>query len=427
MILAIFISACILMVLCVLKFPTVKIKKKEIDTYWIPPLAGAILALIISGENRGEILSGLIADTSVNPVKILVLFISMTGLSIFLDETGFFSYVAGETVKRANCSQKRIFFYLYITVSVLTVFTSNDIIILTFTPFICCFAKRMRINPMPYLFAEFAGANTWSIFLIIGNPTNIYLASLGGIGFAEYIKLMWLPAVVAGLTAFAVTFLMFRKDLEKPMSPKEFEFSRIKDKVLLGTGLFFLSVCIILLAVSSYISLEMWIITLGIMALEFITVLIYCAFKRRRPKELVRCLKRMTYLLIPFVLSMFILVEALSGKNVTAIMGQALNSLGHSGIVYGFASALMANFVNNIPMSVLFESVISSSGAGREALLGAIVGSNIGALITPVGALAGIMWSGILKSYEVKFSVTDFIKYGGTIALFSLIFSTIIL
>ena len=77
-------------------------------------------------------------------------------------------------------------FSLRSLVSVLTVFTSNDIIVLTFTPFICHFAKSARIDPLPYLVSEFVAANTWSMALIIGNPTNIYLMSGTGISFLSY-------------------------------------------------------------------------------------------------------------------------------------------------------------------------------------------------------------------------------------------------
>lgn len=90
--------------------------------------------------------------------------------------------------KKAGASQKKLFFLLYIVTSVLTVFTSNDVIILTFTPFICYFAKNCEIDPVPYIVTEFVAANTWSMLFIIGNPTNIYLATTYGVGFAEYLK-----------------------------------------------------------------------------------------------------------------------------------------------------------------------------------------------------------------------------------------------
>ena len=54
---------------------------------------------------------------------------------------------------------------------------------------------------MPYLVGEFVAANTWSMMLVIGNPTNIYLASACGIEFGEYVSVMWLPTLLAGLVA----------------------------------------------------------------------------------------------------------------------------------------------------------------------------------------------------------------------------------
>ena len=67
-----------------------------------------------------------------------------------------------------------------------------------------------------------------------------------------------------------------------------------------------------------------------------------------------------------------------------------------------------ANPVNNIPMSVLYRSVISAlpagTGNGTAALYAAVVGSNLGAFFTPMGALAGIMWTGQLRDHGVPFS-----------------------
>ena len=141
----------------------------------------------------------------------------MTALSVFLDEMGFFKYLATLATKKAKANQFSLFLTLYLLVSVLTVFTSNDIVILTFTPFICYFAKNTKINPVPYLVAEFAAANTWSMMLIIGNPTNVYIASAAGIDFISYLAVMALPTVVAGLCSLGVLYLLFRKSLKKPL------------------------------------------------------------------------------------------------------------------------------------------------------------------------------------------------------------------
>ena len=91
---------------------------------------------------------------------------------------------------------------------------------------------------------------------------------------------------------------------------------------------------------------------------------------------------------------MFIIVLALKECGVTSALNKLLITNSKTdGVTFGVLSALSANLLNNIPMSVLFESIIG--GDSVPALYGAIIGSNVGAFITPVGALAGIMWNKI--------------------------------
>jgi arsenical pump membrane protein len=82
---------CITMILAVLFKPQIKVKRFFIDTYWPIALMGALLLVVFKSISFKEIAQGLTADTAINPIKILVLFISMTVLSIFLDEVGFSS------------------------------------------------------------------------------------------------------------------------------------------------------------------------------------------------------------------------------------------------------------------------------------------------------------------------------------------------
>ena len=144
---------CLLMILSILFFPKVHIGHHNLDTYWPITLGGAAILLILGLADPRAILAALTADTAVNPAKILILFLSMTLLSVFLDELGFFRYLASYALRRARGGQVSLFLILYLLVSVLTVFTSNDVIILSFTPFICYFAKNAKISPMPYLAA----------------------------------------------------------------------------------------------------------------------------------------------------------------------------------------------------------------------------------------------------------------------------------
>lgn len=413
----VFLITCLFMVISVLFMPKIKIFNKKISTYWVVTTIGAIICVIFSDIKFTLILDSLLKDSAINPVKILVLFISMTVLSIFLDELGFFGYLANVTLKKAKTSQTKLFIYLYVAVSILTVFTSNDVIILSFTPFICYFCKNAKISPMPYLISEFVAANTLSMMLVIGNPTNIYLATSYGFGFLEYFKIMLIPTILSGITAFIVLYLLFRKKLSQKIEGEE-GYILISDKFSLIVGIAHLLVCTVLLAISSYVNLEMWLISLVAVISLFVWSIIINLIRGHKPYIVKNCILRAPYELIPFVLSMFIMIIVIEKSGITENIA---NIIGNDFTVfkYGIASFLSANVINNIPMSALFSSIISTVDASilKGAVFASVIGSNLGAFLTPIGALAGIMWNNILHNHGVKFSYLDFIKTGVIVSL----------
>ena len=253
--------------------------------------------------------------------------------------------------------------------------------------------------------------------LIIGNPTNVYLATANGISFIQYVSVMLLPTLMGGICAMLVLYLLFRKMLDQPLECTEDDF-KIQDKGALIIGVAHLASCTVLLVVSSYIGMEMWFITLCFAISLFVTYGIYSLIRKKKTDIVVKCLERAPWELIPFVISMFIFVMSFDKVNLTGTIEQLL---GGDQVVlrYGVVSFVVANLVNNIPMSVLFSSVVTSLDPQvlMEGVYASIVGSNIGAFFTPIGALAGIMWSGILKKNNVKMSFATYIKYGTIISV----------
>jgi len=351
----------------------------------------------------------------------------MTILSIFLDEVGFFQYLANAVLKKAKTSQFMLFAYLYITVSVLTIFTSNDIIVLTFTPFICYFAKNANISAIPYLVTQFVAANTWSLMLVIGNPTNIYLATSYGISFIEYTKVMLLPTIVAGVTAFFVLWFLFRKQLEKNIHPS-IEQIKIEDKPSLIIGLIHLGLCTLILVLSSYIDIEMWPVSFAFAISLFVCITISKLIQKKKLTLLSSCIKRAPWQLVPFVISMFIIVLSLDKYGITDNIAEFFGTENVT-YKYGLSSFFAANLINNIPMSVLYSSIAENlpSTLVDKGVYSAIIGSNIGAFLTPVGALAGIMWTSILKKHEIRYTFIDFVKYGAIISIPTILASLFVL
>ncbi len=404
----------LLIITSILFFPTIKIKNINLSTYWVIALIGALLLLIFREVALNELIMSFF-QSKIGPLQILILFISMTIISIFLDEVGFFKKLACIVTKKARGKQLTLFLYLYILTSVLTIFTSNDIIILTFTPFICYFAHHVKINPLPFLVGEFIAANTWSMMLIIGNPTNIYIASSFEIDFVSYFLKMFIPTLVTGILSMFLLLLIFKKQLVKPIESST-EDIEIKDQFLLVLGIIVLSITTILLAISSYIHLKMWLISLVMVIILLVIAGSYLLIKRKSLKILNCTLKKAPWTLIPFLLSMFTIIFALSKIGlITNFAKFFINH--HDNFTYGIISFLSCNVLNNIPMSVLFTDILVKSGASISNVYSVIAASNIGAYLTPLGALAGIMWMGLLKEQHIDFSFMRFVKYGVVLSL----------
>lgn len=421
-----FIVTIALMITAIVFKPTIKIGKISFQSFWAVALLGAIFALCSMQIDFSSLWNDLTSG-SMNPIKILILFISLSMISISLDELNFFNWLSSKALSKAKGNQYKIFFTLYFLVAALTVFTSNDIVILTFTPFIILFSKKAKINPLPYLICEFVNANTYSMLFSIGNPTNIYLASTQGITFLGYLEKMWLPTLLAGVSTLGLILLLFRKDLSKKIEDIEIEETKLNSVPLVIINLVILGITTVLLVIPNYIQLEMYLICLCSMLVLTIVLLIFSLVKKK-PAYILNAYKRLPYNLIPFILSMFILVLSLNENGATDYFVKGLNYLSVNKyatvFTYTISSTLFDNVINNIPMSVLYSSFLSSVNS-ELATFGTIIGSNIGAYLTPVGALAGIMWMSILKKHDVNFNFLSFVKYGILLVPVALVFSVL--
>jgi len=426
-IIIIFILSIIGMFVCILKYPKLKIINFQMDTFFICPLIGAIIILFIN-NNFSVFWNSITSNTSLNPLKILILFISISFISITLDESGFFKYISSLFVSKYKSSQFKLFTVLYILISILTVFTSNDIVILTFTPFILYLSKRGNINPIPYLVMEFVAGNTYSMMLEIGNPTNIYLSGGFNIPFLDYFIKMIVPTLVIGISSYFLLLLLFRKSLKEKINVFDLEISKINDKPLCIVSGSILAITTILLAISNYINLEMYIICSVSAGLLLLFLIIY-GLTNKKKETLINPVKRVPYSLIPFVLSMFILVIGLNSFNLFTNIGNEINKIDNKyleNIVYLISSTLSCNIINNIPMTLAYANILENTNHISN-IYSTIIGSNLGALLTPIGALAGIMWLRILKENDIKYSFLDFMKNGVIITGFTLSVSILML
>lgn len=415
----------------VFKHPIVRIpftrRHVHID-YGLAPLLGVFVLMVVGSINLDTISRGILGSDMVTPYAIIILIITLSYICVSLDYTGLFEYISLHFARASKGYGRRLFIYFFLLSSLLTLVTDNDIVILTMTPIIFYFSQRARVNPVPYLIAQFFAANILSMTLYIGNPANIIAADSIGVTFLEFSKWMLIPSVVAMITCLAILLLIFWRKLpvrtEIPaVDPK----LAIKNKwgAIFGTILFITTI-VLMSFPTSVLGMPLWVLTsisAGIMAVFDVIYYHFVGPRTTGQRSGISVIgSRMPWKTVPFVLALFVIVEDLVSKGWTDFLASQLSSftgnLFATVVGFMFLTSFAASFMNNHPMTIFFVRVFQSASfngsalARRGATLALIAGANFGANLTLVGALAGIMWASILSEKGVLVSFSQFSKYG---------------
>lgn len=403
----------IAMTLSFFLFPTIKIRSKKIDTYWLITLLGAILILLTHISTDGDILKLFIENNSTNPFKIIVLFLSLTFISKFLDSVGLFDYLATRVGRIGKGNQFILFTVFYFLISFLTILTNNDIIIIV-TPIIIYFARACKAKALPYLMMVCFVLNTLSTTFLTTNVSNLYLGSFFDITYFDYLKKLTPVSLILMLVLYVILIVVFYKDLKVKIDTNV-EKKPIKNKFLLIVGLTSLALTTILLILSSFINIEMYIITLVFALLDLIIAIIYTFSFKKEKEYFIKPLKSLPYEFIPFLVSMFIIISSLNETPLLSSVSSLIESTNNPTLetyIYGISSALAANLVNNVPMSLLYGDILNySSIIDLNSVYATILSSNLCALITPCGALSSLMFIRICKENDEKISYLTYFKY----------------
>ena len=116
---------------------------------------------------------GIVGTEGVKPYNILILFFSLAYMAITLDITGVLQAAAFWVSNQGGYNGWKLYLYFYVMLTVLSILLGNDPVILSGTAFLVYYTEVAELNPTAWIMAEFAAANTASMVLFVGNPTNV--------------------------------------------------------------------------------------------------------------------------------------------------------------------------------------------------------------------------------------------------------------
>jgi arsenical pump membrane protein len=377
-------------------------------------LLGAILMLATSVISLSQAY-----DVLKTTANILLFFLGLMIVCAVADRAGFFEWSAFKAVKLANGKGRRLLLVLFVLGTVITTFLSNDATALILTPIVYVLVTKLKLNPLPYVFACAFIANAASMMLPISNPVNLLAVDKFGITLSEYLRFLFLPTILAILINIVLFVIIFRKAISASFKYDGTGFSVKIDS-------FFLFTCVgLVLTALGYIFASLYGLPLSWPALGGAALLLTGGFAFRR-LTLKRVNSGISWSILLFIFSLALLVKGLDNAGVTHTIGEALANLSAKGslgaiLATSFGTAIGSNLINNWSMMMVSVSSLGNISASiphfnQGLIYASIVGADLGPNIAIIGSLSSMLWLAILRQRGLDIHPVQYLKLGLMVA-----------
>jgi len=330
----------------------------------------------------------------INFKVLIIMFTLMISVAGFY-ETHFFDYIATKLIISFK-NIKWIGLIIIITTFFLSMFLTNDAVLLTLVPFTIFITRHTKHDKeaIMIIILQTIAANLGSALTPMGDPQNIYLYAYYNIDFIEFIKTTF-PITLIGFILIVITgfLLISNKEANHNITPPIINYKKLSIYFLLLIN----ALLIVLRILNIYYSL-------------IFTIIITIIFSRH-------LFKKVDYHLLLTFVSFFIFTGNLSQLNIFEnFIGNLLNS---SVSVY-FTSLFTSQIISNVPAAVLLSTFTNE--IYYKSLL---QGVNVGSMGTIIGSLASLIsfkyiikeYKNDIKEYLLKYTIIS-IVYIAIITIF---------
>lgn len=306
----------------------------------------------------------------------LALLLGMMILAAYLAEAAFFRTASVLTLRAAR-TPRGLLFGLTLTCAALSAFLVNDTVCLMVTPLVLQAVDDAELPPMPYLLAVAMGSNVGSAATFTGNPQNMLIGQLSGIGYGEFALVMAPIAALTSLLCALVLLWFFRRELPNrrfalaPAPPAVDRPMMIKSLLAFGG---------VVIAFFAGLS-PAW---------SALAAAAFLALVGRHPPR--RILERVDFVLLVFFAGLFVVIRGLDATGWTARMLEWMGPLLQGPVaaqvtLFSALSVVGSNIFSNVPFVMLagqwvpgfenpklmwFALALSSTLAGNLTLVGSI-------------------------------------------------------
>jgi len=252
----------------------------------------------------------------------------------------------------------------------------NDTICVAFTPLVLDLAAVRRHDPVPYLLALATAANIGSTATIVGNPQNMLIGSVSGVGVWRFTAAL-APVAVAGLALdVLILWLLFRRELTRHAA----------DAVALDA---------------------------------------HAVDRVRADLTLANVARAVDWRLLALFAGLFVVVGAAERAGIDRRLFAALAPLGvRSTVGLSATTAALSNIVSNVPAVMLFTPVVAHLPDPSRAWLALAMSSTLAGNLTILGSIANLIVVEGARKRDVGITFLEYLRVGVPVTIATLAFGT---
>lgn len=412
----------------------------------IVALSGATLMIVLGVVSQEEAFYSHEFGVDYNVVFLLI---GMMVIVNIVRETGLFEVLAIWAAQRADAKPFRLLVLLALLTAGQSAMLDNVTTVLLMAPVTLAIAKRLELDPIPFLLTEALASNIGGTATLVGDPPNIMIASKAELSYLDFLFVMGPIAIVIMVVFVGALWLILGRSMTVDPQLREAVLAlssreAVPDKAFLRRCLFLLVVVNVGFCLHSLVHLEP-----ATIALLGASLFMLIGHARRTPEDA----EEMTYLAevewqtIFFFIGLFVLVGGLVKVGVIRYLADQLvtvtrGNLTGSTMAVLWGSAALSAVVDNIPYVAAMNPLIVDLARSLHPevtdyvalvhqpdiiplwwalALGACLGGNG----TIIGASANVVIVNIARKAGYRISFWQFMKFGfpvmiGSVALSAL-------
>ncbi len=392
-------------------------------------LASIIILFIgIVSSYTTEIMSPIEIFNAIN-WNVMGIFVGMLFLADIFIDSRCPAFLATYLIHRRMSTSTALLIICILT-SFISAFVENVATVLIIAPICFELAKRLKIDPRELIIGVAISSNLQGTATLIGDPPSMILAGYAHMNFLDFFFYHGKPSIFFAIQIGAMTSLTFLYFIfKKYKSEQEVEIESIKSWL----PTFLLILLIILLATASFFE-ETLFTSAGFICIVISTFgLIWAKFFNKT--SIIQTVKQLDWDTTFFLIGVFILVGTLNKSGWTNDIADLIYKYVGSNVIVIyitliFISIVLSGFIDNVPYLATMlpiTTILADKGGFNPTLLyfGLLIGSCLGGNITPIGASANIVGTGLLEKEGYPVSFLHWIKISIPFTLIAVIPSAI--